>query len=274
MPVVRLEPAPSSSALKTAASIEAPTVAPPTPVADPGVPLPRSSPPGPLAPTHRRRAAVQKPFVNDEQPGTFADWQDEAGCRKLTGNRHKDFSRCSFSLLANGSAFSVAFVYGCGEHQCSYDEYVWYGAKQTPDVLAGESGLQLEVSPDHRYLIRSELLWSETLPGEPVSGQVTRIERATKKSEKVAECFSAVLSPGNHWYLCRDREGDVLKFPVGGGPTELVVRARVPEGDHVKWGGPFGDYPAPVTFPSPSELSYELYVESELVLQFSAPWRE
>lgn len=200
--------------------------------------------------------------------------QTEAGCRKLTGNKHKDFSRCTFSLLANGTAFDVAFVYGCGEHQCDYDELVWYGDQQAPDMIPGHSGDELEVSPDHRYLIFSELLWSDTLPGQPIGGQVRRIERTTKKSELLAPCFSAVLSPRNYWYVCRDAAGNVLKFPVDGGPTELVVRAQVPKGDQVKFGGPFADYPAKVSFPSETELHYELYMSSERVLELSAPWRE
>ena len=246
----------------------------PATASEPEAPPAPPSPPGPLAPAHRRLATVRASFENEAAPDVGGAARTEAGCRTLTGDKHKPFSRCSFTPLANGTAFDVAFVYDCGEHQCDYDEFVWYGDKQGPELIPGHSGDELEVSPDHRYLIRSELLWSDTLPGQLIGGQVTRIERATKKKELFAPCFSATLSPRNYWFVCRDAQGNVLKFPIDGGPTELVARAAIPDGDELKLGGPFGDYPAKVTFPSATELHYELYVVSEQVLEFTVPWRE
>jgi hypothetical protein len=198
---------------------------------------------------------------------------DEAGCRALTGFRGSDFDRCTLELHANGTAASVGVSYDCGGDSCSANTYIWYGKEPEPLVLDGETH-PLEVSPDHRYLLITEIIYSEEAP-TPVGGRTVRLDRRTGTRTPFLDCFSARLSPAGKWYVCRDLQANVLKVPVQGGRPELVVRAELPAGESIKVGGPFDDYPEPVTFPDAHALEYELYLkEREDVLDRRARWSE
>jgi hypothetical protein len=84
-----------------------------------------------------------------------------------------------------------------------------------------------------------------------------------------------VLSPKSRYYVCRDLDANVLRVSVKGGPPELVVGVKLPPGEHVKLGGAFNDYPAPVRFLSPRELEYQVFLgESGDVVEHRAAWGE
>jgi hypothetical protein len=215
-------------------------------------------------------------FAASSEDGQAANGRvDEAQCRQLTGFAKSGFEHCDLSLLANGTAPCVAVVYDCGAHLCSVDYFIWYGKEQAPytPALAQSSGF--EVSPDHRYLIRSDIFHEQDVPFNPSGGATFRFDRRSGKSERIADCFSTRLSPNARWYVCRDLGGNVLRFPVQGGKLQTVVTAKLPDGERLKLGGAFDDYPTPVRFPSATELEYDLYLlESENVVTLRAEWRE
>jgi hypothetical protein len=227
-----------------------------------------------VAPPHPALAKILQLFeraAGDAAPTTGQ--LDEASCRELTGVQVKNFDRCTLELLANGTAPAVGVTYDCGGDSCSSQVFVWYGDESAPYHLPDGSS-PLEVSPDHEYLLIGELLYDdESLI--PKGARTVRFGRKTQKTEPFLDCFSARLSPGGNWYVCRDLSANVYKVPVSGGKPQLVVRAELPKGETIKVGGPFGDYPEPVTFPSGRELEYELFLnESGEVLKRRAEWRE
>jgi hypothetical protein len=197
---------------------------------------------------------------------------NEAGCEALTGASVEEFDRCGMTLLANGTAVSVDVTYACGAHTCSVVSFVWYGDEAAPFRLEDDG--PLEVSPDHRELLVTELIYPE-MPVTPIAGRTLRIDRATNTRTPFFDCISAVLSPSARYYACRDLQGNVLRVPVTGGRPEVVIVAELPPGERVKLGGPFGDYPAPVKFANPKELVYSVFLdESGTVVESRAPWLE
>ena len=198
--------------------------------------------------------------------------RDEATCRAVTGFAGESFDRCTFELLANRTAVGVDVSYACGEHSCSVASFVWFGDDPEPYRL--NDAMPLEVTPDHRYLLVSELTYPE-FPAVPNGGRTLRIDRLSGKREPYLDCFSAVLSPKSRFYVCRDIDANVLRVSVEGGRPELFVRAKLPPDERVKLGGPFGDYPAPVRFLSERELEYEVFQEnSGEVVEHRAAWEE
>lgn len=203
---------------------------------------------------------------------SHAERRDEATCRAVTGFAEPLFDRCSVTLLANGTAVSVDVSYDCGEHSCSAESFVWYGDDPGPYRVTGT--MPLEVTPDHRYLLVSELTYPE-FPLPPIGGRTLRIDRNTGANEPFFDCFSAVLSPKSRYYVCRDINANVLRVSVKGGQPELVVRAQLPPDERVKLGGPFGDFPGPVRFLNPNELEYEVFQDnSGDVVEYRAAWSE
>lgn len=193
-----------------------------------------------------------------------------------TGFQGPPIDRCELVLLANGTAPCVSVIYDCGAHLCEVESFLWYGEHSEPRPIHGAALGTLEVSPDHRYLIRSELVYSDepaTVP-LPESGRTVQEELDTGQLKTLASCLSTVLSPGNRYYVCRDLAGNVLRFPVIGGPLELLVQAKIPETDRVKVGGPFSDYPQPVEFSADNRMKFTLYLQSETVLERELPWHE
>jgi hypothetical protein len=235
-------------------------------------PAPPSVQPAP-ARAHPRRDGIVRAFAEDPaQPERSAALPEP--CRKLTGST-RVIERCSLALLANGTAPSVSVIYDCGQHLCSYDTYVWYGPELAPQLIAGQLGQSLEVSPDHLALIVSRVSYQDDVPFAPIGGETRRVDRVSGATTALSPCFSTRLSPGGKWYVCRNVKGDVLRFPVAGGALTRVAEARLPPGQQLKLGGPFDDYPATVEFPTPLELEYELYLlESEEVVRHRVPWHE
>lgn len=227
-----------------------------------------------VAPPHPALAKILQLFeraAGDAAPTTGQ--LDEAACRELTGAEVKNFDRCTLELLANGTAPAVGVTYDCGGDSCSAQVFVWYGDETGPYHLPN-GGSPLEVSPDHKYLLIGELLYEEESL-IPNGARTLRFDRKTQKTEPFFDCFSARLSPGGNWYVCRDLSANVFKVPVSGGKPQLVVRAELPKGETIKVGGPFEDYPEPVSFPNAHELEYELFLNgSGEVLKRRAEWRE
>lgn len=214
---------------------------------------------------HPAVASVTAALSHDER-------RDEATCRAVTGFAESGFDRCSMTLLANGTAVSVDVSYDCGEHACSAESFVWYGDDPAPHRIPGI--MPLEVTPDHRYLLVSQLLYAEDSL-IPTSGRTLRVDRKTGRHEPFFDCISAVLSPQSRYYVCRDLQANVLRVSVKGGQPELFVRVKLPPDEGVKIGGPFGDYPAPVRFSSSRQLEYEVFHDnSGEIVEYRAEWDE
>ncbi len=237
----------------------APDVTPPErPTADEAAPDVRTTP-------HPAVATITAALSHDER-------RDEATCRAMTGFAEPGFDRCTFTLLANGTAVSVDVSYDCGEHSCSVESFVWYGDDPAPYRVSDP--MPLEGTPDHRYLLVSELV-STDVPYAISGGRTLRVDRKTGAREPFFDCFSAVLSPKGRYYVCRDIEANVLRVSVKGGKPVLAVRAQLPADERVQLGGPFGDYPARVRFLSDNELEYEVFQEnSGDVVEYRASWDE
>lgn len=205
-------------------------------------------------------------------------------CRRITGYQ-KPFESCSLRLLANGTAGAVAVVDSCGEHLCDVRYWVFAGddRRWTSEVHYG--GLELEVSPDHRWLFVGQL--RETGP-EPVEmgprGPLWNYEFSTEQVDLSRQvtvatlpCGSLVLSPKGRYYVCRDLAGNVLRVPSAeprAAGLEPFVRVTLEPGQEIQIGGSFNDYPAAVSFPSPTELEYTLYLGSTDVVTRRVPWLE
>jgi hypothetical protein len=239
---------------------------PPSAARQPHPANPDETPPHVRTTPHPAVATVTAALSHNER-------RDEATCRAVTGFAESGFDRCAMTLLANGTAVSVDISYDCGEHACSTESFVWYGDDAAPYRLTDTA--PLEVTPDHRFLLVSQLVYTDEVPYAPVGGQTLRIDRKTGKREPFFDCFSAVLSPQSRYYVCRDIDANVLRVSVKGGRPELFARATLPPDERVKLGGPFGDYPAPVRFLSPRELEYEVFQDnSGDVVEYRAAWEE
>jgi hypothetical protein len=238
---------------------------PPAPSAAPSPAAPRETTPDVRTTPHPAVATVTAALSHDER-------RDEATCRAVTGFAEPGFDRCTFTLLANGTAVSVDVSYDCGEHACSAESFVWYGDDPAPYRV--KDTMPVEVTPDHRYLLVSQLIYPE-FPVAPTGGRTLRVDRKTGASEPFFDCFSAVVSPKSRYYVCRDIAANVLRVSVRGGSPELVARPKLPPGERVKLGGPFGDYPAPVRFLGPTELEYEVFHDnSGEIVEYRAAWDE
>lgn len=202
-------------------------------------------------------------------------WLDSVTCAMFTGFEPADggsIEQCGYELLANETALAITVAWDCGEHVCSTRSYVWYGPESSPHVV---SAPELEVTADHRYLLSSSFSRMDDIPFTLVSGETQRLQRASGKSQKLLDCFSARLSPRGRYYVCRDLHANVLRVPVSGGAPELVAKATLPPNTTVKLGGAFDDYPSRVQFIDGDELEYEVLVnETGEVLKRTAPWRE
>jgi hypothetical protein len=208
---------------------------------------------------------------DDDDPQPPAMTEEE--CRKLTGFDGSEIARCDVVLLASHTAPCVIVVHDCGAHLCDTDYYVWHGGANEPYHYRDGGSATVEVSPDHRHLIVSGLVYGEpTAP--PEAGQTERIDFASGRREPFASCLSTVLSPRGRYYLCRDLAGRVLSFPVAGGALTVVVAKEVPPDDPIKIGGAFADYPAPVEFKDASTFTYTLYLQSERVVTHDATFTE
>jgi hypothetical protein len=202
-------------------------------------------------------------------------WLDAVTCAMFTGFELKDgpdIEQCDYELLANGTALAITPAWDCGAHTCSTRSYVWYGRDRAPYELTASD---LEVSPDHRYLLSSSFSTNDEPPFTPIAGETWSFERSTGKRRKLFDCFSTRLSPRGRYYVCRDLGANVLRVPVTGGPLQLVAKAALPPATTVKLGGPFNDYPGRVQFIDDHTLEYEVFVyETDQVTKYRAPWRE
>lgn len=232
----------------------------------------------PLAPPH---PAIETLFAGplasvDDRSRSNSVGLDEADCRVWTGFEGAAIERCELALLANGTAPCVSVIYDCGAHLCETETYLWFGDNSAPRRVQGGGVDTLELSPDHRYLIRSELVHSDEPNTSPLpeGARTLQEDLSTGETKTIASCLSTVLSPGNRYYVCRDLAGNVLRFPISGGPLELVAEARVPENERLKLGGSFSDYPQPVEFSGDGRMKFSLYLQSETVLEREVPWRE
>ena len=233
------------------------------------------------APPHPAIAGIFAPYLSagaGQRPSEPVRLPD-ADCRALSGMATGSLDHCDLHLLANGTAPCLVIAYDCGAHLCSVKRLVWHGADPHPYSADYDEQGVVEVSPDHRYLIVSYLSYEDTSEDmtvlTPESARTERIEFETGHREVIANCLSTVLSPRGRYYVCRDLEGNVLRFPVNGGPLELIAKARLLPDQRIKLGGAFDDYPEPVVFPSPSRMKYTIYVENdEQILEREAPFPE
>jgi hypothetical protein len=100
-----------------------------------------------------------------------------------------------------------------------------------------------------------------------------RVDFPMRTETEIAPCFSAKLSPGGRWFVCRDAKANVLRFPVDGGATELVALSGVPE-SAVAWSPYAYVYPAAVRFPSPDRLEFHVDRSDGERVTRTTPWKE
>lgn len=207
-------------------------------------------------------------------------------CRKVT-QWQGSLESCRMEPLAGGSAALLAVVESCGQHSCDVKYWVFAQDRAVWISDTEYGGLELEVSPDHRWLMIGKLVASSPNGEVPELGplgpmwdysmETQFIELSTGKASLSLPCSALVLSPRQKYYVCRDAVGNVLRTPVAQPEPrtlELFIRANLNQDQLVKLGGPFNDYPSRVTFPSDTTLEYELYLVSEEVLTRQAPWTE
>ena len=192
---------------------------------------------------------------------------DESVCKTLV-KAPAEVEECHLDYLANGTAAIFTTVSECGGHLCDVTFHIFTEGRQ-PYVAESYGPVTWEISPDHQYLLRGEL--SEY---PDVSVRTVRKNLDTGKEEHFADCLSPKLSPGGKWYLCRDIKGNVARVPVGGGAMTIIERPTIPKGERVKVGGPFSDYPGPVTFLSDTRYEYSVYTTDEEVVKHQADWVE
>lgn len=237
-----------------------------------------------LAPPHPKIEALRQKLsaaIEADAEGeplrrlAHSGWLDSVTCAMFTGFEPADganIEQCGYELLANGTALAITVAWDCGAHVCSTRSFVWYGSESAPYAVNAD---ELEVTADHRYLLSTSFSRENDIPFTPIAGETWRFDRASGKSQKLLDCFSARLSPRARYYVCRDLAANVLRVPVAGGAPELVARAVLPPNTTVKLGGPFDDYPSRVQFLDGDELEYEVFVnETGEVSKHQAPWRE
>ena len=259
-----------------------------------------SQQPPPLHSLDRRVAAwlvelAKEAAENDlESPNSSGDLWDSAHtttpefCRRITGYE-QSFESCRLYPAALGTAGVLAIVESCGAHLC--DVKYWVFARDDLTWVSEKTygGLDLEVSPDHELLLIGRLMPTDDLPDGQLppmgpSGPMWTYELTTEfvdleSRNRVLDvpCGSMVISPERRYYVCRDVAGHVLRMPIDlekGDKPKRVVTAELPEGDTIKLGGSFNDYPGPVRFPTNTTLEYDLFLNSGDTLTRTVPWSE
>lgn len=237
-----------------------------------------------------KEAAESEP----ESPASSVDlWDHVHGatpefCRRITGYE-QPFESCGLYPAALGTAGVLAIVESCGAHLC--DVKYWVFARDDLTWVSEKTygGLDLEVSPDHELLLIGRLMPTDDLPDgqlPPIGpdGPMWTYELGTEfidlqSRNRVLDvpCGSMVISPERRYYVCRDVAGNVLRMPIDlekGDKPKRVVTAELPEGDTIKLGGSFDDYPGPVRFSTDGTLEYDLFLNSGDTLTRTVPWSE
>jgi hypothetical protein len=180
-----------------------------------------------------------------------------AACAELVGWKGP-IEDCGITALAGGTAAGIWINTECGADSCASES--WYFASGAED---GSMIRIDELSADHTLAFVEEMV-AEPGGFMPVHRMLVVRNRETKISRDFATCGAPRLSPGGAWIVCRDRAANVLRVPVGGGATELVVESGYPE-EHILWRPHWNLYPDPVSFPSPDRMRYQVLVDEDRI---------
>lgn len=88
---------------------------------------------------------------------------------------------------------------------------------------------------------------------------------ALRQGARFAACMAPVLSPGAQWIVCRNKHGDVLSTPIGGGRLTRFHRYK-----GTVYRGP---QPA-VAFPSKDSMDVATNITGDYDGVETVPWRE
>jgi hypothetical protein len=185
--------------------------------------------------------------------------------------REPPFEGCSLASVGNGVAAVLSIRTECGGDSCSVRAWLISGDDRAFEIP--HAGGTVEASPDGSYVL-VDLDRSEEVARAAEAAIVTvRIDFPMRTETEVAPCFSARLSPAGRWFVCRDARANVLRFPVDGGPTEIVAHSGVSP-DAVAWSPYAYVYPDAVRFPSPTRLEFHIdRTDGERVTRV-IPWKE
>lgn len=184
------------------------------------------------------------------------------------------FERCSVTLVGSGNAVVVSVVTECGGDSCSLKSWLLREDSVAP-ILLGELSGGYEFAPslnfyvvDYRDFANEEDRLKNYYQRAP---KLLRIALGAGKSAHFADCFSPALSPGGKWFVCRNRNGDVLRVPVNGGKMQLVAKNRTPGQPEFS---PYAFiYPDAPYFYTKDEVCFRSGVADDNTEQ-KAPWSE
>jgi hypothetical protein len=178
---------------------------------------------------------------------------------------------CVATLLGGGSTVFVYSETECGADSCSGRAWV-ASTKSCGVVELPVSSGTFEASPNGDFvLVDYPILGDDEMSatGPVIDFSLSRIDLPSLERSEFAPCMSAQLSPGKQWFLCRNRDADVLKVPLTGGAPQVVVRSGA---TGVRWVPYAYGYPGSVTFPAPDQLEYS--VESDEFRTHTIEWKE
>jgi hypothetical protein len=201
----------------------------------------------------------------------FEDTQkDKIGfCRKQVGY-DGPAETCSIEPVGNNSAAVVRMITQCSGESCKVKG--WLLRNELPP-------LPLPPAIDPAGNIETDGPVSQIV-GERIQGgdkewtlELRAFDLKTQKTTTLAACIAPRLSPGDRFFTCRDRAGNLLRVPVKGGKLDVVAKSGV-AADQVDWAPAGYVYPGPATFPTEKQVAFETELIDDNPVQKTAPWSE
>lgn len=162
----------------------------------------------------------------------------------------------------------------CGGDSCSVERWIIAADMAKPFHLPAQAEGWIEVLPSLRHAIADRIDIEGS--GGNWTVRLIRIDLSTGAIEPYADCMSPALSPKGRWIVCRNQRGDVLRMPAneGGGTPALIHRFAAEHGT-ASFVPHAVDYPAPVTFPSQTEMLVSTDTTGDQPrVEERAPWTE
>lgn len=193
----------------------------------------------------------------------------DKGCRELKPNEVKSilgprtpktFESASACIHARGRAVSIGVTTYCGSDSCSVSGWLFTDARPLASIPHETA---FEITDDLQSLFYTRNTMTKNLTYEV---DVARRDLTTNVDASFAKCASPSISPGGGWVLCRTPKNDVLKAPIGGGATTLVLEGN---GVVTAWTPYAYIYPRPVSFPSATSMEVWIGDQKRVV-----PWKE
>lgn len=220
--------------------------------------------------SHRREiAAIQRDFEAARARQAEAEL-----CRRLVAySTDAPIERCSVALIGDGNVLLVQIVSACGGDSCDVKSWVRSPVRRSFIEIPGGAGGTIAAGPGGDFLVVDQ----GADAGDPFGGGseiiLVRVALPSLTRSPFAPCFSARLSPGGKWFVCRDREANVLRIPTGGGRPEIVARSgtTAPEVDWVPYAYV---YPDAVEFVASDRLRFEIAFKDAAPVTRTIAWTE